>query len=294
MKLLPLIQEAFNKKKSSKFVGSPNDFRVVKKQEIIQSPQKIKVTKKSTGDTYWITKKWYESHKEEYQIPKQSKPNKMVGGAEQVKVKKQIQPKNIKEFTKMYFNDKYTKGPKSKDIQYNDQLANNDLGIRMVVHAYTHHLYQDINEALRNGSKLTAPKKEAVDDISQFLSKAKKYDGVVKRIVAFNDEGGFSRQAYDNFTTKGNILQHLSFCSTTHNVGDSPSKLTSSVGVFNKYSKDYNLMLIIKSKSGVPIQSISEYRNQMQILFDKGVKFKIIDHVHNAMSGFTQVYMIEV
>jgi len=36
----------------------------------------------------------------------------------------------------------------------------------MVVHAYTHHLYQDINEALRNGSKLTAPKKEAVDDIS--------------------------------------------------------------------------------------------------------------------------------
>lgn len=208
MKLLPLIQEAFNKKKSSKFVGSPNDFRVVKKQEIIQSPQKIKVTKKSTGDTYWITKKWYESHKEEYQIPKQSKPNKMVGGAEQVKVKK--------------------------------------------------------------------------------------YDGVVKRIVAFNDEGGFSRQAYDNFTTKGNILQHLSFCSTTHNVGDSPSKLTSSVGVFNKYSKDYNLMLIIKSKSGVPIQSISEYRNQMQILFDKGVKFKIIDHVHNAMSGFTQVYMIEV
>lgn len=137
---------------------------------------------------------------------------------------------------------------------------------------YTEQGYYHINRKLRENEQLTEDEQEYIKQITEGLNRMKSWQGIVQRFSKVNvDKIDQFKKVY----VKGNIVQSPQFLSTSHEM-DTSSKIFKQ---FRNVDEDTEMgyRMVIRSKNGVPIQSISKYRNQRQVLFKIGAKFKIID-----------------
>lgn len=302
IKLKDLLFEKKNKKtkrspkkrgkEDEKFIGQGDQFKLVK--GIKQAQQKVNVINKATGKNYEVTKGYYDKNRSKYTLyakqKKTTKPKpeplskKFVGGGDEFKSKEVT---TAKQFIEKYMGN--NKPPSSQLITYNQRMMESNSDWGLAVYSYTSTLYQTLNKALRRGWKLEGHEIESMRNISQALAACDKYDGVVQRFINIEP---LEAEEFNETYAKGNIVQAVQFISTTHDT----EKKVYTIGLLDPDNLIYRLF--IKSKTGAPIEGISLYAYQKQILFDVGTKFKVVDVIQNKsevkFENFTAIYMEEV
>jgi len=145
---------------------------------------------------------------------------------------------------------------------------------RAAVNAYTTDRYKIINQALRDGidsdvvkarmtiAEHTTLKREIVN-IDDYLKGAPKIKGEVYRGVSFDDKVQFDR--YMKNIVDSDEMINPSFTST--------SILRTDAEYFGR--ETYSATLKIKSKSGSYIGGISDFKEETEVLFGKGTRFKV-------------------
>lgn len=131
-----------------------------------------------------------------------------------------------------------------------------------------------INEKLRNDSYITKKDKAFIESLDSALNKCEVYNGQVTRSLYFNDE-----QAFRNFISEhkaGKIVSYKGYTSTT---------------IGKRYNDKSHVELSITSKTG---KDISLYNfDEQEVLFKRGVKFKVSDIFFDKKNNVVKIIMEE-
>lgn len=267
VKLTSLLFE--DKTRYYKFVSTIEDFVIQDEGQLTESPEKILVTKNSSGDTYEITKKWYQKHKSEYTTVSNSAPSEGDNS-----------PKNISQFKSKYLYSA-NKTPSKKLLQQNKTVITSNKQYYNVIRNYTNEGYRQINRKMRNGGELTKSEQDTVNTISRAMDDCQKYQGLAVRYMAISYKN-VSKMYNDN--PVGSVMKSNQFLSSTYDSRTNSREkmvfdLTGSMNTKNM------MTMYIGSKSGVCVQSASKHKSQKQVLFKPNCEFKIIhfDKEQNAI-----------
>ncbi|MFZ9520615.1 MAG: ADP-ribosyltransferase [Silvanigrellaceae bacterium] len=142
---------------------------------------------------------------------------------------------------------------------------------------YTRMGYTPINNALRSGNQAElAALRPVIEAASSGLTKLseKAFQGVVYRGISLSDELSAVYKVGANVTEKA-------FTSTTRNAGE-------------RFAG--NTIFQITSKSGRMIDEISEFKNEMEVLFPPGTVFKVVSRGVETLRGrlVTRIVMEQV
>lgn len=139
---------------------------------------------------------------------------------------------------------------------------------------YTGSGYQDLNDALRNGT-VDASQAARVDALNRALEKLPPYEGPV---IRGSDIPAEVLARYK----PGSVITELGFVSTTMN--PAVAQLPTFAG---------NVEFKIMSTSGRDISSLSTFPAEQEILFPAGTKFYVVDKVVDPVTGKTIIEMVE-
>jgi hypothetical protein len=139
---------------------------------------------------------------------------------------------------------------------------------------YTGPGYQDLNDALRNGT-VDASQAARVDALNRALEKLPAYEGPVIR------GSDIPAEVLERYKP-GSVITELGFVSTTMN--PAVAQLPTFVG---------NVEFQIMSTSGRDISSFSMFPGEQEILFPPGTKFYVVDKVVDPVTGTTIIEMVE-
>ncbi|MCS4255841.1 hypothetical protein M2405_004144 [Rhodococcus erythropolis] len=129
-----------------------------------------------------------------------------------------------------------------------------------------------LNSALRTPSGLTPGLAAEADTLSSALSKLPNFEGNVYRGVTLPESVLAKYQP-------GNIVQEAGFTSTA----------SAPEGAFAG-----NVQFAIKSLTGKDISEFSAIDDEMEVLFDRGTQFQVLDRMFVAETGITNIILKEV
>ncbi len=154
---------------------------------------------------------------------------------------------------------------------------------KKTISEYTGEKFNQINQYLGGQRKqVTDPVKETINELSSFLDSAPK-------VTATSYRGKKGDRIFEEFKSlkKGDTYSEKAFMSTTYdkNIADNFAN-----GSYNK------VLMTIKGKSGVLVESYSDARTEKEILFNKGSKYKIesIKSEKQGKYGKILVFLIEI
>ena len=158
-----------------------------------------------------------------------------------------------------------------------------------IVRDYCVSAYDDINYYLREGELMGGVEEEGVlvqesimgkdeiikasDRISNFLHSAPNFSGVTYRGMTFRTESDIGFKHFNSFMNNisvGKEFKLKSFTSTSSDE-EQASKFTIGKGALN-----VNVLLEIRSKSGVALNGASAFPSEHEVLFDRGCEFKVV------------------
>lgn len=161
--------------------------------------------------------------------------------------KKRETIKNLKDFNKKEWEDKLEK----------EELE--------VINSYTRLSYKYWNSYLRGKiSKISEDDSNKIKTLQNLFEKMPKYNGDVIRGVDIGDS-----RVFLNKFVPGEIVTMKGFVSTTI------SENSRELGNFIK-DEDSSVIFKINSKSGMPIDGLSQYPEENEILFNHNTKFKVV------------------
>lgn len=161
---------------------------------------------------------------------------------------------------------------------------------------YTVSDYDVINEALRGDFtdvKLSDTMLgDQIKSISSFLTDAPKFEGTVYRGMGFNLDRQSSADHYYKFIDdimKSNTVVLKPFTSTSQDKNKASEFIGKSEG--KRFGSPGGILLKIKSKTGVALDGAAEFPVEREVLFNKGIEFKVIDY---NVDPDTNTYNIEL
>lgn len=278
IKLKNILYEKVEPSVGSKFCGIPQQFQLVKGINEDNSRQSVVVTSKKTGNTYSISKSYYQKHKDKYTVPK--KGHRFVGKPQQFE--KTQKPKNAQQFKKMFIESVNHKRElyKSKDIamaNYLTLMHEKYESNRNALNNYSANAYKEINKALITGEGLNWEVRYLHKKINETLPMLRSYQGVVQRYIQTDDESRINP-----YLKVGSILRAKCFVSTTADTQQEEFNR----GYFLSQARQlglHKLQLIIKSKTGKPIRQFCNIKKENQVLFADKTEFQIVDVQSNTI-----------
>lgn len=144
----------------------------------------------------------------------------------------------------------------------------------------------EFNNHLRNGVSTSDVIKSKIKIIENTLKTAPKYDGEVYRGVEFTKQSNYNSFISD--LKIGNTYSDKGFLSTS---------LDKSVAFENmRRDQTQKILFNIKSKNGVPIEKVSFYGEEKEVLFNKNSNFKVskIDDIETENISYKQITLIEL
>lgn len=114
-----------------------------------------------------------------------------------------------------------------------------------------------LNEALRDGFKLTEQQEKMKNNLDNALQKFPKYEGEVVRSLELSNE---ELQTFLSTHKEGNCIEYKAYTSTTAGT---------------RYNKNSNVELYIKSKTGRDIRQFN--KDEQEILFKRNSRFQVIN-----------------
>ncbi|GMV42308.1 MAG: hypothetical protein AMXMBFR64_40240 [Myxococcales bacterium] len=157
-------------------------------------------------------------------------------------------------------------------IAANPQLASVPMDQLIAIRGYTSEDYWKINAALRNGDPAELAKYDTYIKAAEAgLAQLPSFQGTVYRGANLPDA------VLDNYVAGQTVTEHA-FTSTAA----SPSAAFTG-----------NTKFVIQSKTGSDVSSLSLYKNEQEVLFSPGTKFKVLKVDVDPGTGFTTIYMTE-
>jgi len=142
---------------------------------------------------------------------------------------------------------------------------------------------EDLNSYLRTGTisnSLKNPAKNYAKELNKNLSKVRSYKGETYRIV--RDSGGGIAQKY----TPGNIVRQPDFISASR------STMASSFPYAR--AKQGHTRFKIQSKTGKPIEDVSRFPGEMEVLYKSGTKFSVTSKTWNQARNTWDITLTEL
>ena len=135
-----------------------------------------------------------------------------------------------------------------------------------ILHQYTRGEDKIINTFLRDSKKLSNDISETkINKLSEILNNAPKYKGEVYRGLSLNET---QFKEFEKTLVKGNIFTDKGFMSTSFGKDIALS--------FSEYNNDQRILFKIESLTGVPIENISKFADEREVLFNKQSIFEIV------------------
>lgn len=159
---------------------------------------------------------------------------------------------------------KYVK-PSSDDYAFRNAYLNHKNDTESYENAsleyYTNYGYDEINKKLRNGTSLSDKEKAIIYFLDKKLKAVPKYDGLVYRGVALNNE---QLKSY----TVGNEVKFNSYSSASKKLSVAKNSTTNGGG-------DNEVIFRIHSNRGRDISSSAVHSEEQEVLFGRNQKFKV-------------------
>ncbi len=143
-----------------------------------------------------------------------------------------------------------------------------------LVHSYTNDLFQNLNDDIREGKKGVT--EFVTNKLNSVLDKLPNSKGTVFRGISVNDPSGFA----DSLKNSGSF-KFDSFTSTT----------TSKSKAIEFTTKNKSVVFEIGSKSGKNVAKLSSQKDEDEVLFKAGTRFKYVSH--RTENGITYVKIKE-
>ena len=161
---------------------------------------------------------------------------------------------------------------------------------------YTVSDYDVINTALRDDFTDVELSGMMIGDqiksISSFLTDAPKFNGMVYRGMGFNLDKQSSADQYYKFIDdimKSDTIVLKPFTSTSQDKDRASEFIGKSDG--KRFGEPGGILLKIKSKTGVALDGVAEFPIEREVLFNKGIEFKVIKY---ALDPNTKTYNVEL
>lgn len=143
-----------------------------------------------------------------------------------------------------------------------------------LVHSYTNDLFQNLNDDIRAGKKGVTD--FVTNKLNQTLDKLPNTKGDVFRGISVNDPSGFA-----NSLKNAGSFKFDSFTSTT----------TSKSKAKEFTTKNKSVIFEIKSKTGKNVAKLSSQKDEDEVLFKAGTRFKY--RGHRTENGITYITLGE-
>jgi hypothetical protein len=148
---------------------------------------------------------------------------------------------------------------------------------RLVINSYTGMGYKDLNQTLRNPFIDPDPAQQArIDALNQALSKLPNHEGVVVRHTNLSEDVLARYQ-------QGQEVTEAAFTSTSKNPA----------GANALFPEASNVEMQIISKTGKDVSGLSKTPEEMEVLFQTGTKFDVVQRYTDPTTGRVVIRMVE-
>lgn len=217
-----------------------------------------------------------------------------IKGSSKVKAHKR-RIKITRDLDRISDKEKITKGIISTDYgesvknmnDYISKLNDSDEGkeIMKSVNSYTKFNFININKYMKNPEKMESDKttsqsvfdnlKNSISNIKKFINDAPKFDGIVYRGIQYDTKDIEGKNRWESFINNIENSKEIKFGSFLSTSKD--RSIATFFATKHYYGKNLkSIMIDIKTKSGISIESISHVESEHELLLNNDKNYKII------------------